>query len=50
MFLPKMFCTYFIHVVPNTDEFQLSVEQKKLYAHADFEKLEGTFIVGVVIL
>jgi len=22
MFLPKCFCTYFIHVIPNSDEFR----------------------------
>src|SRR6218665_4117735 len=37
-------CTYFLHVVPNTDESWFNVAQKKFYAHTDFEELEGTVI------
>jgi len=45
MFFPKMilcFYTYFIHIVPNTDESWQNVAPKKFYAHTDFKKLEGT--------
>jgi len=37
-----VFCTYFIHVIPNSDEFRQNVAQKNFYAHIDFKKLEGT--------
>jgi len=37
----KCFCTYFIHVVSNTDESWKNVAEKKFYAHTGFEKLEG---------
>src|SRR6218665_69266 len=37
-------CTYFLHVVPNTDESWFNVAPKKFYAHTDFEELEGTVI------
>jgi len=42
MLLPEnVFCTYFIHVIPHTDESGYNVAQKKFYAHTDFENLEG---------
>ena len=41
MFLPKCFRTYFLQVIPNSDDFIYNVAQKKFYAHAD-KKLEGT--------
>jgi len=44
--LQKCVDTYFIHVVPNTNESWLDVAQKKFYAHTDFEKLEGTLMAS----
>ena len=41
----NVFCTYFIHFIPKSDEFRLNVAQKKLYAHTDFRKLEGTLVI-----
>jgi|SRR6218665_330375 len=40
----KCLCTYFIHVIANSDEFRSNVAQKKFYAHTDFKKLEGTLV------
>jgi len=45
MFPQKMFYTYFIHIIPNSDEFRLNVAQKKFYVHTDLKKLEGTLIL-----
>ena len=42
--LKNAFCTYFIHVIPNTDESRSNVAQKKFYAHTDLNKLEGTLV------
>ena len=47
-FFQKCFCTYFIHVIPNSDEFRKSVAQQKFYACTDFKKLDGTYIIFVI--
>ena len=44
--LQKCVCTYFMHIFPYTDESWYNVAQKKLFAHTDVKKLEGTLVLG----
>src|SRR6218665_3277520 len=42
--LKNVFCTYFIHVILNSEEFRSNVAQNKYFAQTDFKELEGTLI------
>src|SRR6218665_90030 len=42
--LQKCFGIYFIHVIPNSDQFRCYVAEEKFYAHIDFKKLEGKLV------
>src|SRR6218665_1838446 len=43
----NVFCTYFMHVITNSDEFRLNFAQKKFYAHTDFKILEETLLMSL---
>src|SRR6218665_2015987 len=44
--LQNCFCTYFIHVIPNSDEFTTGevLHRKIFYVHTYLKNLEGTLV------
>ena len=43
----NVFCTHFMHVIPNSDLFRQNVAKNKFDVHTDFKNLEGTLVTTI---